>query len=129
MRMRSVLAALGAALMAGGCALSGTTRTTVAQVERQLDQALPVGSTRSEVEAWLEGERIESSYKERPDANYSSVVNESVPDIGVYKGVTAAIIRDTDRSMFVSGSIQLYFLYGPDDRLAKRIVRWVGTGP
>lgn len=127
MRVRLAVVLLCVALV-GGCVLSrSTTRTTVAQTEKQLDRDIPAGSTRAEVEAWLKGKGIESSYMEGPDVY--SVPNEAVPDIGVYKGVTAAIIRDTDRSLFVTGSIQIYFLYGPDDRLAKRIVRWIGTGP
>jgi hypothetical protein len=97
-------------------------------MEQQLDQTLPVGSTRGEVEAWLKAKGIEPSYTDRPDAGYSSILDEAVPDVRVYRGVTTAIIRDTDRSLFVTGSIELYFLYGPDDRLAKRIVQWIGTG-
>lgn len=129
MRVRLAVVLLCVALV-GGCVLSrSTTRTTVAQTEKQLDRDIPAGSTRAEVEAWLKSKGIESSYTEGPDARYSSIINEEVPDTSAYKGVTAAIIRDTDRSLFVTGSIQIYFLYGPDDRLAKRIVRWIGTGP
>jgi hypothetical protein len=129
MWVTGALVLFGVGLAVGGCALCGTTRTTVAQVEHQLDQALPVGSARGEVEAWLKDKGIESRYTEHPDARFSSVLNEAVSDLGAYKGVTCALLRDTDRSFLVTGSIQLYFLFGPDDRLAKRIVKWIGTGP
>lgn len=126
----TTLILLGVVLVGGGCVLSrSTTKTTVAQTEKQLDRDIPTGSTRADVEAWLKGKGIESSYTEGPDAHYSSIINEEVPDTSAYKGVTAAIIRDTDQSFLVTGSIQIYFLYGPDGRLAKRIVRWIGTGP
>lgn len=129
MRVRLAVMLLCVALV-GGCVLSrSTTKTTVAQTEKQLDRDIPTGSTRTEVEAWLKDKGIESSYTEHPDSHYDSDINEVVLDITAYKGVTAAIIRDTDQSFFVTGSIQIYFLYGPDDRLAKRIVRWIGTGP
>jgi hypothetical protein len=127
---RSVVAIvlLVSALLLGGCFLqSWLTTTNVPEVERKVDSALPVGSTRQEIEAWLAGEGIEFSFSNEP-GSFSPLVAR-VPDAGSYPGVIAGIIRDTDRSFLVSGSIQLYFLLGPDGRLSRRVVRWVGTGP
>jgi hypothetical protein len=115
----------------GGClihsALTAVTVVTVPEVEQKVDRALSIGSTRAEIEAWLAGQGLESSFSDQP-ASFSYIADHD-PVASNYKGVVVSIIRDTDRSPFVTGNIQVYFLLGSDGRLARRLVRWVGTGP
>lgn len=114
-------------LLLGGClTLTKSTTTTVPEVERKLDQALPVGSTRQEVEAWLTGQGIGSGFTDTPRSHSTTLA--ALPDIDRYPSVVYGIIRHTDHSLLVSGNIQLYFLFGPDGRLQKRLVQWIGTG-
>ena len=114
-------------LLIGCCCFhSGMTTTTVPEVERRVDTALPVGSTRSQIEAWLAGQGIEHRFSEMPFLEAPNVIGPPDTD---YSGVITGIIRHTDRSLFVTGSIQLYFLLDADGRLKRRLVKWVGTGP
>ena len=125
-RVLKVKAALVAALLVGGCLpLSQSKTTTVPRVERKIDEALPVGSTRENVEAWLTQQGIEYSFTDKLD-DYTEL--KAMPDIDNYPTGIIAIVRDTDHSFFVTGSITLKFLFGPDGRLQKRVVRWIGTG-
>ena len=126
MRARSTLFLIGLAIVASGCALCGTT-TTVEKVELQLDQSLPLGSTRVEVEAWLQAKRIEPYYFAHPDS--FSVIRKAVTDVNAYSGGTLGTIRNTGRSLFITEDIRIFFLYGHDGLLAKKIVNWIGTGP
>ncbi len=108
--------------------LLGFRRTvTVTEVEREVDRALPLGSSRRDIEAWLTGQGIGFSYSDQP-ATHSQVAERDA-EASSYQGVVVSIIRDTDRSLFVTGNIQLYFLLDADGRLARRLVEWVGTGP
>ncbi len=118
---------LTAALLLAGCVLhSRKTTTTVPDVEKKIDSALPVGSTRQEIEVWLSGENIEFGFTDKLGS--SSALRERVPDLENYSGAVVAIIRKTDGDLLVSGNIQMYFLLDPDGRLRKRVVYWVGTG-
>jgi hypothetical protein len=113
------------------CSLTGCTTTypkqtvAVADVEAKIDRSLPIGTTRSEIEAWLVGQQWEFGYSDRP-TEQSDVRRE--PDANKYRGVIFSLIRDTDQSSFVTGNIQVYFLLDTDGRLARRLVKWVGTG-
>ena len=118
---------LAAVLLLAGCILhSRLTTTTIPKVEKEIDSALPVGSTRQEIEAWLTGENIEFGFTDKL-SSYTALV-ERVPDVRNYSGAVVAIIRDTDRDLLVSGNIQMFFLLDPDGHLSKRVVYWVGTG-
>lgn len=99
---------------------------TVSEVEREVDTAIPLGSSRRDIEAWLAGQGIEFSYSDQP-ASYSQIAKRDA-EASSYQGIVVGIIRDTDRSLFVTGSIQLFFLLDAEGRLAWRVVEWVGTG-
>jgi hypothetical protein len=103
-----------------------TQTTTVEEIEQKVDDALPLGSTRQKIEGWLKSQGIEYSYSEQPGA-FSEIRRQ--PDADMYPGVINSVIRDTDRSFWVTGSIEVSFLLNSDERLAKRLVKWVGTGP
>ena len=121
---------LGAVLLMSGCALcNNLMNVTVPQVERKLDKELPLGSTRAEVENWLKAQHLgEGHYTKWPIEYYGATITNEVPDVSVYSGEIVSIIRDTDKSLLVTGSIQLRFLFGHDDRLARRLVYMVYTG-
>jgi hypothetical protein len=109
------------------CVSSRSTQTTtVEEVEQKVDHALPLGSTRQEIEAWLLSQGIEKCCSDHPGD--SSEIRR-LPDADKYRSVIHGLIQDTDRSFWVTGSIQVYFLLDSDERLAKRLVKWVGTGP
>ncbi len=129
MRRRIALAGVVAsALLVGGCWVRlWLTTTTVPQIERRAEAALPVGSTRPQVEAWLAAQGFEFGFTDDPRA-YSRVA-EQVPDPSPYPTAIIGILRDTDGGIIVTGNIQVCFLFGPDDRLARRLVWWVGIGP
>jgi hypothetical protein len=99
---------------------------TVDGAERQLNRDAPVGTPRSDVEAWLEGKRVEHSYSQ--DFRYNTIFEQQGIGPGVYSGYICAILRDTDRGLFITGSIQFYVLFDENDRVARHIVRWFGTG-
>jgi hypothetical protein len=46
-----------------------------------------------------------------------------------HSGVVQGILRDTDRTLLVSGSILLQFVLDKDGKLKERCVNWIGTGP
>jgi hypothetical protein len=100
---------------------------TVIEVEHRVDSALPLGSSRQEIEAWLTDQGFVCSYEVLPVID--TTLAKRVPDMDRYHGVITSIIRDTDRSFFVTGNILLYFLLDSQGKLARREVIWIGTGP
>jgi hypothetical protein len=100
---------------------------TVESIQKRLNREVPVGTPRAETEEWLKRQRIEYSYSQ--DFRYNSVLEQNGVEPGTYSGYTAAIIRNTDRGFFVTGSIQFYLLFDDKDQVAKHIVKWIGTGP
>lgn len=101
--------------------------TTVPEVEKRLSQEVPIGTPRAKVESWLDSQNFKHHYSE--DFRYNTVLEQNGVDPKDYVGFITAIIRDTDRDLFVTGSIQIYILFDRNDCVAKHIVRWVGTGP
>jgi hypothetical protein len=101
-------------------------RTNVPDVERRVNAALPIGSTREEIESWLTAQGIQYSYSDRP---YPKATTEVVGVCEDPTGSITGIIRNTDQSLLVTGNIQLRFNLGKDGRLTQRWVKWVGTGP
>lgn len=110
-----------------GCSLSHgvLARPTVPDVERQVDEVLPVGSTRQDIEAWLTQHGIEHSFSDIP---FLRSVTPTAPD-GDYSGFVQGIIRQVGRTSLVDGSIQLLFVLDKDGRLKERRITWLGTGP
>ncbi len=100
---------------------------TVGGVTKRLNREVPVGTSRTDAEEWLKREEIEYSYS-REFRNDSDLA-QNVPDPERYSGYLVAVLRDTDRDLFVTGSIRFIILFDERDRVAKHIVRWFGTGP
>jgi hypothetical protein len=132
MRALLQIAFLGTALMTAGCLLSSptsTSRITVPQIEQQVDAALPIGSTRAEIEAWLVSQGFPASYEslQYPDAFVGSDLQEVRGD--GYTGAFRVVINESYKFFLKDArTIQVVFLLGPDDRLARRIVRSIATG-
>jgi hypothetical protein len=125
MKARFSTALLFLSLSSAGCMSlqSGlANHTTVPAVERRIDAALPIGSTRQEIEAWLTEQGIEYKYWDNvivgPLAGSCSE-KDFVPIIEV-------IIPDTDRPHLVDGNILISFVLGHDGRLTERSVKWIG---
>jgi hypothetical protein len=104
------------------------TPVTVAELERKIDRALPVGSTKQKIEEWLVFEGLEFSYIDRKPSTVTSDLRD-LPNADKYHRLIVSIIRDNDRSLLVRESIQLNFLLDEKDRLADRVEKRVLTGP
>ncbi|HSQ58771.1 MAG TPA: hypothetical protein VLM40_23820 [Gemmata sp.] len=95
------------------------------EVERWVDAALPIGSSREQIETWLTEQGIEHSVSEIPVVECDGL---HCRDVGKCLAVFG-VIRNTDRSVLVNGSIQLTFFLEESGKLTERSVKWVGTGP
>jgi hypothetical protein len=93
-----------------------TQTLTVADVRKKLEQALPVGSSRTTVETYLDSQSIPHSY-----IDDSKFPNE--------RRVELALIRSTSQSLLVRGDIQIRFRFDESGRLADYSVQEVFTGP
>jgi hypothetical protein len=100
-------------------------KETVAGVEKQLQENVPVGTPRAKVEDWLKNQRIEYSYSQEFRNNIMFEKNGIVT--GTYSGYIVAAIRNTDRGIAVSGNIQFYVFFDEKDHVARHLVQWVGT--
>src|SRR3954467_14873562 len=108
---------LGCASLQSGVA----NHTSVPDVERWVDSSLPIGSTCQEIETWLSAQGIEHSFSDLTYLNRTAGNCELEEN---YSGTITAIIRNTDHSFWVTGSIQLCFVLGKDNTLTKRSVKW-----
>ena len=95
---------------------TATQTLTVADVRKTLEQSLPVGSSRTTVENYLDSQSIPHSY-----IDDSKFPNE--------RRVELALIRSTSQSQFVRGDIQIRFRFDESGRLAEYSVQEVFTGP
>jgi hypothetical protein len=72
----------------------------VSDVERRVDSALPPGSTREEIEAWLTAQEIEHGFSDVPSLR-TTTAGCGLQEVRGAGGAIAGIIRDTDRSLLV----------------------------
>ena len=92
-------------------------RIDVAKVEKDVRDHLPVGTSRAQVESYLDQRRIEHSYIERSSGS---------PE---YDRTEMAIIRDASQSWLIRGDIQLLFKFDEQGKLTHYSVRQIFTGP
>jgi hypothetical protein len=103
--------------------------TSVPEVEKRVQTAIPLGSSRGQIEEWLDSQQIEHGYAQ------SGGIDELPPQMQAglqekdYDGAVMAIIRDTDRSLFIRGDICIRFLIDHEQRCFKCFVFRVVTGP
>jgi hypothetical protein len=110
-----------------GCALTSpsTAHTTVQEVQRKIDAALPPGSTRQEIESWLATQGIESEYT---NLHFLlSPTNGHEPWECNYSGTVFGTLRNADRSILGSRNISMYFVLDAEGRLSHRDVWWVNA--
>jgi hypothetical protein len=100
------------------------------EVEKRIQNAVPPGSSRVQIEDWLDSQQIEHGYAQsRPfDDGLPYQMRTGLQEKD-YDGVVMVIIRDTSQSFFVRGDICIRFLIDHEQRCAKCFVYWVGTGP
>lgn len=92
-----------------------TPTLTTESVRKQIDQSLPVGSTRTEVESYLDSQSISHSYFDDP----------KFPNA---RRMEVARIIDISGSLFVTRTIQIGFHFDQSDRLIEFSVREFFTG-
>jgi hypothetical protein len=91
--------------------------TDFAQVERDIREHLPVGTSRTEVEAYLDQKEVPHSYTRE---------SKEFPE---YQHIEAAMIRGTSRTWLVRGDTQILFKFDNQDRLIDYKVQEIFTGP
>ena len=91
--------------------------TDIAQVEKDIRERLSVGTSRTEVEAFLDQKAMPHSY-----------TGES-KQFPKYEHTEAAMIRGTSRTWLVRGNTQIRFKFDNQDRLIDYKVREINTGP
>jgi hypothetical protein len=91
--------------------------TDIAQVERDIREHLPIGTSRTEVEAYLDQKRLPHWY---------TAESKQFPE---YEHTEAAMIRGTSRSWLVRGDTQILFKFDNQDRLIEYKVQEIFTGP
>ncbi len=118
----SVAAALviAGALLAASCSREHgpKAKTAIASVDRDIREHLPTGSSRSDVETFLDQRHIEHSYvgelKEIPENGHTE----------------QAIIRDVSANGILKSDIQILFKFdSTDSKLVNYTVREIFTGP
>jgi hypothetical protein len=136
---RLCLASFAIILMFSGLGCVGTPKnpTTVKQVEDKVRSGVAVGSSRSDVETWLDSEGIKWHGTGQPEPMwvrsdgspvYGSVVEKSGIDPETIGGMVSGTILDTKRDFLVKWSIAIDFFFDKEDRLIKYQVRNEGTG-
>jgi hypothetical protein len=91
--------------------------TDLASVEAEIRQHLPTGSSRADVESYLDQRGISHAYvdelKEAPELSHTET----------------AMIREASRSWLVRGDIQVVFEFDGHGKLIKHSVKEIFTGP
>ena len=92
-------------------------QVTVAQVDSDIRDHLPIGCSRQEVVAYLDQKKIGHSYvdelKESPEYNHTEM----------------ALIRGASRTWLIRGDIQILFRFDEGGKLASYSVKEIFTGP
>lgn len=91
--------------------------TNIAQIEKDIREHLPVGTSKTEVEAYLDQRGVPHSYTAESKGN---------PE---YQHTEAALIRGTSRTWLVRGDTQILFKFDSQDRLIDYKVQEIFTGP
>lgn len=91
-------------------------RVTATQVEEDIRAHLPIGSSREEVEAYLDRNQFPHTYV--GNSPYEACGNCEV-----------ALVRDTAHSWLIRTDIQIYFKFDRAQKLASYSVQEINTGP
>lgn len=90
-----------------------------------IELEVPPGSTRQQIEEWLDGQGIEFQYI--ADVRSGEPLGSHGRDVSGFSGMIVGHVQDTGGLRFKAGKIRAYFLLGSDDRLAELNVIWTGT--
>lgn len=91
--------------------------TGIGQVEKDIRAHLPVGTSRTEVEAYLHQRGVPHSY---------TADSKEFPE---YQHTETAMFRGISRTWLVRGDTQILFKFDNQDRLVDYKVREIFTGP
>jgi hypothetical protein len=89
----------------------------IARVEKDIREHLPVGTSRTEVEAYLDQKRLPHWYTGE---------SKQLPE---YQHTETAMIGGTSRTWLVRGDTQILFKFDNQDRLIDYKVQEIFTGP
>jgi hypothetical protein len=89
----------------------------IARVAKDIRERLPIGTSRTEVEAFLDQKAMPHSYTGE---------SKQFPE---YEHTEAAMIRGTSRSWLIRGDTQILFKFDNQDRLIDYKVQEIFTGP
>lgn len=92
-------------------------KTDIAQVEKDIREHLPAGTSRTEVEAYLDLKGVPHSY---------TAESKEFPE---YQHTEAAMIRGTSRTWLVRGDTQILFKFDSQDRLIDYKMQEIFAGP
>jgi len=93
-------------------------RVTAAQVEADIHQHVPVGSSRADVSAYLDTRKVGHTYYGSDDYKDTRYYNCEV-----------GLMRDTSSSGLIRTDIEIVFRFGSDMRLVSYNVQEINTGP
>ncbi len=118
------------ALFSGFC--SRPLRITVDDVNQLIAKEVPVGSSTSQVEKFLDRHKIEhGDYSEHPERNSDFQDPELDNKRHLVKGYIGATIRDVDPNTWYNltrWDIRIYFYFDEDGKLIHYTTKGVGTG-
>ncbi len=108
-------------------------RAKIAEYNQIVEAEIPVGSSVSQVMAFLNARNIvHSEYAtglERLERESAFRELEFPDKHEITNGYVGSIIRDVDYEPLISWSVQMKFYFDRQDRLVTHTVDWVGTGP
>ncbi len=94
------------------------TQATVAQVQSDLKQHIPIGSSREQVAAYLDAQKI-------PHRFYGGDLYQNT----AYYNCDVALMSDTASSGLITTDIQIIFKFNPAMKLVSYTVREINKGP
>lgn len=120
---KSLWIGLGFVVVAGLVARSIYTKrqarvtVDIASVGKDIGEHLPIGTPRSDVEAYLEQKGVPHSYTDEWKGSSE------------YDHTEAAMFRETSKSWLVRGDIHILFKFDNRDRLVDYKIQEIFTGP
>jgi hypothetical protein len=91
--------------------------TDVAKVEADIREHLPTGSSRADVESYLDQRGISHSYV------------DELKEVPEFSHTETAMIREASRTWLSRGDIQILFKFDDQRKLIKHSVKEIFTGP
>jgi hypothetical protein len=123
-------------VLGSGCVGTPKNPTNTSQLEKKVRDGVPIGSSRGEIEIWLDSQGIKHVFSDKPKPLpmggvrrvYGTVYDQSGLDPETIGGTVMGYIPDTKRELGVNWSTNIYFFLGNDGKLLRAKVSEVGTG-